>query len=126
MRKSSFLLSLLALLLASCASTSQNACSCRNSMSKHEVDISLSNYETYFDVTKTYNSEHGIVSRKYIFAGCLSYAFYENVVVSFNVTYLSGGSTSITLKLNANGNGTTDAYAEIDITAISGKGSYWF
>lgn len=121
-----FLLPLLALGLAGCTNNAVATSASGPSMTKHEVTLSMSNYQTYFDVTASSHTESMVGTfTKYIFMGCLNYAFYSNVVVTFDVTSSTASST-ITLALNAGGNGTAGDYRTIAVSGISGMVSYWF
>ncbi len=116
------LLPLLALALAGCTSNAVAT----SASTKHEVTLSMGNYLTYFDVTASSRTESMLGTfTKYIFAGCLNYAFYSNVVVTLAVTK-SGVSSTTTLALNAGGNGVSDYYVTVSVTNIAGKVSYWF
>jgi len=61
----------------------------------YEIDLNLDNYQTYL----TYTSETTVISGAYHnnythnIDGVLSFAYYENVVISFDVTYTNSSKT---------------------------------
>lgn len=99
-----------------------------SSMKKHEIELTLDNYLFYLDVnTSIYNG-----SSPYVFNGCLTYAFYDTVCVSFEYvkSYSYGEPTTQTyvLQLNANGHGSApvkDGNTTVNLVDISGKVIFW-
>lgn len=98
-------------------------------MSRHEVTLNLKNYLTYLNITESsYNSD---TIPRFTFSGCLSYAFYDNVVITISYQgYSSYGTPPIettTVTLNANGQGTVYLHnvSSASITGISGNVIYW-
>ena len=95
-------------------------------MEKHEIELNLDNYLLYFDVKNSQPSKYS-PSSPYQFSGCLAYAFYDNVCVSFEY-HSNGESTTHVLKLNANGNGAapiTGSTTTVNLVDISGKVVFW-
>ena len=135
MKKMLFLLPFLALCLGGCTNISSNNNEGGNNtpapttqaMEKHEVSLSTSNYQTYFDISSStsYNQT------TYDFAGCLSYAFYEDVVITikyYNSTDTSeSNSKTEDVKLNAGGNGHFAGGGKYlgTVNAVKGKVIYW-
>ena len=101
---------------------------------KHIVTITLDNYKEYITietnvVVRTYSS-----SSYHYFRGALAYAFYDDVIISYNYhSNSTGGSTTTeeTLFLNAGGCGTittsSSRYGSVsyEITDVSGTIIYW-
>ena len=127
MKKMLFLLPLLAVSLIGCGNNNSGGSSGSNVpvMEKHEVTLNMTNYLTYFDVsyTSSYNQN------TYDFKGCLSYAFYEDAVVTFLYYTDTSQQTSKTeeVKLNAGGNGHFVGGGKYlgSVNAIRGKVIYW-
>lgn len=93
-------------------------------MEKHEIELSLDNYLMYFNVTESILN----YSSPYTFAGCLSYAYYDNVIVTIEYTNDSSGSKQTKkILLNAAGNGTApETRCETaKIVGISGTVIFW-
>lgn len=91
-------------------------------MEKHEIELTMDNYWYYFDV-KTSIANY---TPPYEFTGCLSYAYYDNVCVSFECT--KSGSTEIyVVKLKANGEGVMPFISgtSVHLLDITGKVIFW-
>lgn len=100
-----------------------------NGMTRHEVSLNLNNYLTYLNVTESqYN---GDTIPRFTFSGCLSYAFYDNVIVTINYQGYSSYGTpptqTTTVTLNANGQGSVylNSVSSASISSISGSIVYW-
>lgn len=97
-------------------------------MTRHEVTLNLENYSTYLNITESsYNSD---TIPRFTFSGCLSYAFYDNVVVTISYQGYSSGTPPIettTVTLNANGQGAVylHSVSSASISSISGSVIYW-
>lgn len=96
-------------------------------MEKHMVSITNDNYQKYLTIETNY--EGSSISHHH-FRGALSYAFYDNVVITYN--YCSGDTiTEKTLSLNVGGCGTITTWSSIhdsasyEITNVSGTITYW-
>lgn len=127
MKKTLFLIPLTILSIVGCSNDNTN----NNEITfptKHEIVLTLSNYKTYFDITSTTNYNQ----TTYDFKGCLSYAFYDGVVITIEY-YNAGVSTSETnsesedVILNAGGNGHFAGGGKYygTINSITGKVIYW-
>ena len=132
MKRMLFLLPFLALCLNACTSEEKNTTDntpapTKQVMEKHEISLNLTNFLTYFDITSTtsYNQT------TYVFSGCLSYAYYDNVVITIKY-HLSNEDIESNSKieevvLNAAGNGHFDGGGKYlgKINAVKGKVTYW-
>ena len=128
-----FLLPFLALSLGGCTNNSDSGggsntpTSTIQAMEKHEVSLNASNYQKYFDIS----SSTGYNQTTYDFAGCLSYAFYEDVAIT--IKYYNNENTSESnsktedVKLNAGGNGHFAGAGKFfgTVNAVKGKVIYW-
>ena len=109
-------------------------CSCRNSSNstssnsseaskqqKYEISLNMDNYKTYVDIKSEYNGN----STRVYFDGTLSYAYYDNVVITYERNY--SGVTTSTVELSAGGyaHWYTTGYGTYSITGVSGKVIYW-
>ena len=86
---------------------------------RYEINITLDNYLTFFDITVATTN----YSIPFVFSGCLSYAFYDNVIVSFKYN-----NEIKTILLNAAGNGQAPrlgASESATLYNISGKVIFW-
>ncbi len=120
----------ISLTVASCGSNESagNKSYANQNMTKHEIELTLDNYLSYFDVaTSSYNNQS-----PYRFTGCLSYALYDNVSVCFEYTtsYSYGAPTKQTrvVKLDKSGTGSApikDGNTTVKLIDISGKVIYW-
>lgn len=133
MKKMLFLLPFLALCLGGCTNNgnsgggSNTPAPTTQTMEKHEVSLNTSNYQTYFDISSStsYNQT------TYDFAGCLSYAFYEDVVITIkyynNTDTSESNSKTEDVKLNAGGNGHFAGGGKYfgKVNAVKGKVIYW-
>ena len=80
-----------------------------NAPKHYEIDLNMDNFETYLN----YSSEHKVFGNnvtvsdyRHTIAGVLTFAYYENVVVRFSVTYQFANKTyqgEYLVKLNAAG-----------------------
>ena len=100
-----------------------------NGMTRYEVSLNLNNYLTYLNVTESqYNVD---TIPRFTFSGCLSYAFYDNVIVTINYqgysTYGTPPTQTTTVTLNANGQGSVylNSVSSASISSISGSVVYW-
>lgn len=133
MKKTLILIPCLTLLLFGCkgnnsqniewtSATNGTVVSSSQTMQKYEVQMSLSNYATYLDISSTtsYNQT------SYDFFGCLNYAFYDNVIITIKYTESSKEKTEDVL-LNAGGNGHFNGNGKYSgiIKAASGKVIFW-
>ena len=83
-----------------------------SALKHYEVDLDLNNYETYLKYTANSSVISGATHTNFshTISGVLTYAFYENVTITFDITYQTSGSypktyTGVyTVKLNAAGN----------------------
>lgn len=96
------------------------------SMQKHEVSLSLENYETYIEIRSIFTDSSGI----YYFDGTLDYAYYDNCVVTYSYKPYSGDATTKQSKLSAGGYGSyfssVGRYtSSATITGVSGTVIYW-
>lgn len=96
-------------------------------MEKHMVSITNDNYQKYLTIETNYEESY---RSHHHFRGALSYAFYDNVVITYN--YRSGDTiTEKTLSLNVGGCGTITTWSSIhgsssyEITNVSGTITYW-
>ncbi len=100
--------------------------SCSYIGSKHEVELTTCNYATYFDIEKTTGDQI-----TYSFSGCLDYAYYDNVQITFNyyktTTKDEVNIVSETIYLNAAGNGVFNGAGKYygSIQNIKGVVIYW-
>lgn len=99
-------------------------------MEKHIVNITKDNYQKFLTI-ETDSVVGSVSSTSYhYFRGALSYAFYDNVVITYD--YHSGDTaTEKTLSLNVGGCGTiitnSSRYgsSSYEITNVSGTIIYW-
>lgn len=89
---------------------------------KHTISLTLNNYSTYIETSHV--AHLSSTPQKVVFTanGCLSYAYYENVV--FEIKH---GGEKLLVACNAAGNGNC-SYGGRNlgtITAISGTVIYW-
>lgn len=96
-------------------------------MEKHMVSITNDNYQKYL----TIETNEGSSRSHHHFRGALSYAFYDNVVITYNYRY-EDTITEKNLSLNVGGCGTiTTTWSSIhgsssyEITNVSGTITYW-
>lgn len=100
---------------------------------KHVVNLTIDNYQDYLTIETTpYNRDYSTSYYNY-FRGALSYAYYDNVIITYD--YISSGSdtttTERTIKLNVGGCGcivtSKSKYGDIsyEITNVSGTITYW-
>lgn len=102
--------------------------------SKHyEIDLTLENFSTFLTYSTESNPGYRTSSPDYyhFISGVLSFAYYENVSVTFEVVYTYdkytyGGKTytcEYTVPLNAAGNATFAAYDQDLLDALQVEGS---
>jgi hypothetical protein len=90
-------------------------------MKKHTVRLTMDNYQTYIEI----RGISGESATTFNFEGALSYAYYDNVVISYKVN----GEPRET-KLNAGGYGRyysslRMASSTAEIIGVSGSVIYW-
>lgn len=99
-------------------------------MEKHVVNITKENYQKFITIEKL--SVVGSISSTsyHYFRGALSYAYYDNVIVTYN--YISNSTiTEKTLYLNAGGCGTITTSSSrygsssYEIVNVTGTITYW-
>ena len=101
-----------------------------DSLKHHEVDLNINNYETYLKYVAETSVISGAYHPKYshTISGVLTYAYYEDVTVTFEISYESSGYQSttytwiFTVKLNAAGNAEFSADDEEILNAGVGLG----
>ena len=83
-----------------------------STVTKQVVDLSIDNYLDYLTVETVSQSEHlpgsvvSITTRTSYFSGALSYAFYDNVVITYNCFESYPEKITVKqLKLDVGGNG---------------------
>ena len=84
---------------------------------KYVIELNLENYKKYIDVRSNGGSVY--------FIGTLSYAFYDNVVITSERVY--SGTTTTEIELSAGGYASwyTAGYGTYNVTAVKGKVIYW-
>lgn len=89
---------------------------------KHIVSLTMNNYSTYIETS--FVAYLSSTPQKVVFTanGCLSYAYYENVV--FEIEH-DGEKTLVACNAAGNGNGSYGGRNLGTITAISGTIIYW-
>ena len=101
---------------------------------KHVVNITLDNYKEYITIETNVVARTSSSSSYHYFRGALSYAFYDNVIISYNYhSDSTSGSTTTeeTLFLNAGGCGTITTKSSryggtsYEISDVSGTVIYW-
>ena len=103
-------------------------------MEKHIVSITADNYQKFLTVEKNVVDGGSSSTSYHYFRGALSYAFYDNVIITYN--YHSSGTSGDTitekkLSLNAGGCGTiitsNSRYgnSSYEITNVTGTRIYW-
>lgn len=93
--------------------------------SKHVISLTLENYLLYFDIS-TIVTAAASVKTSYTIKSCLSYAYYDNVIFTFQYT---GAANPSQLKIvyNTAGNGW-DSFSEREnssIISVTGTVTYW-
>ncbi len=99
-------------------------------MTFHSDPLTMSNFSSYLTITGT-NSIGNYATNELVFNGALSYAKYQDVVltVSMNGSASSQSNTVFTetVKLNLGGYGRISGqYVNFKVTAVSGTVDYWF
>jgi len=98
---------------------------------KHIVSLTLDNYQKFFTISR---NTVGTGSYDNNLSGALSYAYYDNVVITYLLVYQGRGETTETehtLNLNVGGCGTihttSSQYGSTTyrITGVSGTVIYW-
>ena len=120
-----------------CATTQTDSNSSEDIKEKHVVVLTKENWEQYITIeTVPYYPASGTTYYHY-FRGALSYAYYDNVVVAYQLTESMSKSpytitqTEKTLSLNAGGCGTitisnnASYYQSYTIENVSGTITYW-
>ena len=103
-------------------------------MEKHIVSITKDNYQKFLTIETNYVVGSLSSTSYHYFRGALSYAFYDNVIITYN--YHSSGTSGDTitekkLSLNAGGCGTiitsNSRYgnSSYEITNVTGTIIYW-
>ena len=93
--------------------------------SKHIISLNLENYLLYFDINYNVSAATSVKTSCTI-KGCLSYAYYDNVV--FTIQYkTSANSSQLKIMCNAagNGNGSFSGRDNSSIISVSGTVTYW-
>lgn len=101
---------------------------------KHVVNLTIDNYQDYLTIETTLYIRDYMTSYYNYFRGALSYAYYDNVIITYD--YISSGSstttTEETIKLNLGGCGcivtsSSSRYGgnSYEITNVSGTITYW-
>lgn len=112
-----------------------NASSSESSLpEKHVVSITMDNYKKYITIETNVVAGTSSSSSYHYFRGALAYAFYDNVIISYNYhsdSISSNTTTEETLFLNAGGCGTITTSSSryggtsYEITDVSGTIIYW-
>ena len=99
-------------------------------MEKHIVSITKDNYKKFLTIETNYVIGSSSSTSYHYFRGALSYAFYDNVVITYY--YRSNDTTTErTLSLNVGGCGTITTSSSrygsssYEITNVSGTIIYW-
>ena len=93
-------------------------------MQKYEINLTLDNYTTYFNV-KTYSISNMVSAYRVEFSGCVYNGIYENCVVTYQCEN-SEGTVREDIKLNMGGNGVSNNTGmNPQIVAITGTVTYW-
>lgn len=99
-------------------------------MEKHVVNITKANYQKFITIEKSSVVESNSSTSYHYFRGALSYAYYNNVIVTYN--YISNSTTTEkTLYLNAGGCGTITTSSSrygsssYEIVNVTGTITYW-
>jgi len=90
-----------------------------NEKQKYVVELNMDNYKKYIDIEYQLRAKEHVYYRFY---GVLSYAFYDEVVVTY---YLSSSSNESTITLNAAGCSNFMYNHQPVVTNITGKVIYW-
>lgn len=99
---------------------------------KHQIALTLSNYDSYLDLRQGfYGNDYYFIY--YYFDGALDYAYYDNVVIDYEYSYTDGFGTkkivSKSLKLNVGGYGLwytkSGSGYTYKVTNASGSVIYW-
>ena len=103
---------------SSTANTGKSSTETNNERYHKEVELDLSNFTTYLSFKTSNKLENGVIYQNYMhtITGVLSYAYYEDVVVTFD----SGKSVT----LNAAGCAEIESYGEFaakNVKKVSGK-----
>lgn len=99
-------------------------------MEKHIVNITKENYQKFITIETSYVSGSTFSTYYHYFRGALSYAYYDNVIVTYNFTS-SSTTTEKTLYLNVGGCGTITTSStkygssSYEIVNVSGAIIYW-
>lgn len=105
-----------------------------NSMKKYTVELTLDNYLDYLTIATITNSGDIASSYNHNFSGALDYAYYDNVIITYNLISNSSSSTKTetkTLKLDVGGCGSITTTSSrfgstsYEITDVSGTLTYW-
>ena len=128
-----FLLSIILIVCLLCMAGCGTEVNNGETKTKQVVTLTIDNYQDYLTIETT--PVIGEVSSSYYnyFRGALSYAYYDNVIITYD--YISSGSstttTEKTIKLNVGGCGcivtSSSRYGRTsyDITNVSGTITYW-
>lgn len=99
-------------------------------MEKHVVNITKENYQKFITIEKSSVVGSGYSTSYHYFRGALSYAYYDNVIITYNYTSNSM-ITEKTLYLNVGGCGTITTSSSkfgsssYEIVNVSGTITYW-
>lgn len=99
---------------------------------KHEITLSLDNYNDYIELRHFHYVNTYTYSVHY-FDGALDYAYYDSVVVYYKVSYTSSGQETTenrSLKLNAGGYGewysqSGRSFYSYTVINVTGSVIYW-
>lgn len=99
-------------------------------MEKHVVNITKENYQKFITIEELSVVGSNSSTSYHYFRGALSYAYYDNVIVTYN--YISNSTiTEKTLYLNAGGCGTITTSSSrygsssYEIVNVTGTITYW-
>ena len=89
---------------------------------KHTISLTMNNYSTYIETSIVAYRSSTPQKVEFTANGCLSYAYYENVV--FEIEH-DGQKMYVTCNAAGNGKGSYGGTTIGTITAISGTVIYW-
>lgn len=89
---------------------------------KHTISLTMSNYSTYIETSNVAHLSLTPQKVEFTAKGCLSYAYYENVV--FEVEH-DGQKMYVDCNAAGNGNGSYGGRTLGTVTSISGTVIYW-
>lgn len=97
-------------------------------MTKYSIVLTEENYQDYLTIETSlffYPSSYRI-DYHYI-RGALSYAYYDNVIITYDYIPMNSDPSTKTLKLNLGGCATitTNGGSRYEITKVTGTVTYW-